>query len=240
MWFSDLPKDSTWASLWFDYILCGACCGIRRVDKSCPGCGAGPLSDQSMEMELGDGRRVILHPAFAGAEGRYEDYVYLQMLQREWERPAPAFERFAHFAEHEQPSARAALVLLFWSYFETRLERLIRGGLRSLPESVREDLLERYSSVGARLYRLYRIAFGCTYFEDISALGYERVAKLLVELHKRRNEFAHGRPQAIDDSSVCGLVEVLKDEHESWIAAFNLRATRRAAEFARQGGAMAD
>jgi len=183
-----------------------------------------------MEMKLGDGRRVILQPVFAGAEGCYEDYIYLQMLQREWERPAPAFERFSHFAEKERPSARAALVILFWSYFETRLERLIRNGLRNLPESVREDLLERYSSVGARMYRLYRIAFGCTYFEDLSALGYERVAKLLAELHKRRNEFAHGRPQAIDDSSVSSLVEVLKDEHESWIASFNLRATRAGAE----------
>jgi hypothetical protein len=96
---------------------------------------------------------------FAGAEGRYEDWIYLQMLQREWERAAADFERFAHFSKDERPSARAALVLLFWGYFETRLERLLRSAMRSLPTSVLEDALERYSSIGARLHRLYRIFF---------------------------------------------------------------------------------
>lgn len=230
MWFDDLPKESSWASLWSGCILCGTCCGIRRVDETCPNCGADVTSDLPLDLEFEPGRRVSVQRVFAGAEGRYEDHVYLQMLQREWERPAPAFERFEFFAEDERPSARAALVLLFFSYFETRLERLLRGGMHSLPESVSEDLLDRYSAVGARLYRLYRIAFGCTYFEDLSALGYDRIATLLIDLHKRRNEFVHGRPQAIDDSSVSALVEALKDEHESWIAAFNLRATRKRAE----------
>jgi len=226
MWYDNLSTSSSWASLWSGYILCGDCLGIRRIDKTCPGCGAPPPSLEPRELQLEEGRRLTVPAVFAGAEGRYEDYVYLQMLQREWERPAPEFERFAHFPEHERPSARAALVLLFWSYFETRLERLLRGGMRLLPGSVTEDLLDRYSSVGARLYRLYRVAFGRTYFEDLTALGHGRVATLLVELHKRRNEFAHGRPQAIDDATVATLVEALKDEHESWIAVFNLRAVK--------------
>ena len=33
-------------------------------------------------------------PTFMGAEGRYEDYVYLQMLQREWERPGRRISDF--------------------------------------------------------------------------------------------------------------------------------------------------
>lgn len=226
MWYDDLPADSSWASLWSDYILCSDCLGIRRIEKACPGCGAAPPSVEPTEVHLADGRTMTMAATFAGAEGRYEDYIYLQMLQREWERPAPEFERFAHFSQHERPSARAALVLLFWSYFETRLERLLRGGMRSLPDSVSEDLLDRYSSAGARLYRLYRITFGCTYFDDLTAAGYERIAKLLVEVQRRRNEFAHGRPQAIDDASVATVVEALKDEHESWIAVFNRRATK--------------
>jgi len=161
-----------------------------------------------------------------GAEGRYEDWIYLQMLQREWDRPAADFDRFAHFSKDEQPSARAALVLLFWGYFETRLERLLRSAMRSLPISVLEDALQRYSSVGARLDRLYRIFFGLTYFDDLIACGYEEVAKLLRNVHTRRNEFAHGKPQAINDDLVTALVSGLKAEHEAWISVFNRRIAR--------------
>lgn len=74
-----------------------------------------------------------MRAAFAGAEGRYEDYIYLQMLQREWECPVVEFARFSHFSGELTPSARAALVLLFWGYFETRIERLHRAAMRALP-----------------------------------------------------------------------------------------------------------
>lgn len=230
MWYRDLDKDASWASLWSGYILCWTCLGIRRLEGPCPSCKAPLPIGQRTEARPDDGRPPIVTTTFMGAEGRYEDYVYLQMLQREWERPAPEFERFAHFPECERPSARAALVLLFWSYFETRIERLLRGAMQALPESVSDELLERYSSVGTRLNRLYRIILGSTYFDDLTTLGYVRVATLLTELHKRRNAFTHGRPQAIDDATVVALVNALKEEHEAWIAAFNFRATRRSAQ----------
>jgi hypothetical protein len=97
-----------------------------------------------------NGEEMVIHPTFAGAEGRYEDYIYLQMLQREWERPTAEFERFSHFADSEHPSARAALVLLFWGYFETRIERLHRTAMRALPKRVLDDQLRRYSGTIAR------------------------------------------------------------------------------------------
>lgn len=31
---------------------------------------------------------------FMGAEGRYEDYVYLEMMQREWNRPIESEDSF--------------------------------------------------------------------------------------------------------------------------------------------------
>lgn len=83
-----------------------------------------------------NGKEIFVAATFVGAEGRYEDYIYLQMLQREWKRPVVEFERFSHFADAEQPSARAALVLLFWGYFETRIERLLRSAMRALPQRV--------------------------------------------------------------------------------------------------------
>ncbi|HEV2562404.1 MAG TPA: hypothetical protein VGT78_09710 [Rhizomicrobium sp.] len=170
-----------------------------------------------------NGREVMVSAAFMGAEGRYEDYVYLQMLQREWERPVTEFDGFSHWAEDQRPSARAALVFLFWGYFETRIERLLRTAMRALPQRVLEDQLRRYSGIAVRLRDLYKIFFATTYFDDLRAVGYPQVANLLTDIHTRRNEFTHGKPQAINDATVSALVSSLKAEHEAWIAVFNRR-----------------
>lgn len=222
MWFDEMPNGS-WAKLWSGYVACvGSCLGIRKIDEHCPACGAEPF-DLSPQTLVVDGHEMKIHAAFAGAEGRYEDYIYLQMLQREWERPSAEFELFAHFTDADRPSAQAALVLLFWSYFETRIERLHRAAMRALPPRVLEDQLRRYSGVGRRLYDLYKIYFGTTYFFDLEANGFEAVSEMLKNLHVRRNEFSHGKPQAINDATVTGLVENLKSEHEAWICVYNSR-----------------
>ena len=131
---------------------------------------------------------------------------------------------FAGFLDaSDAPSARAALVLLFWSYFETRIERLLRAAMRSLPPRVLEDQLRRYSGIGPRLYELYKIYFDTNYFDDLRSLGHSSVASMLTDLHVRRNEFTHGNPKAISDPVVSELVASLKDEHEAWIAAYNKR-----------------
>jgi len=176
---------------------------------------------------LPDGREVELSRTFMGAEGRAEDYLYLEMLQREWERPAPDFDRFKSRPPYERPSARVALVLLFWSYFETRIERLLTQAMQDLPVAVRKDLLDRYSGIGARLYRLYKVMFGGNYFDDLAKLGFPGMATLLDDLHKRRNDFSHGNPSAINEATVVSLVDSLKEEHEAWIAVFNKRASRK-------------
>jgi hypothetical protein len=225
-WHEDLAPDRSWASLWSAYVLCGICRGIRRPEENCPVCSDPPLGGEPTVYQLPGGGEIEVSRTFMGAEGRTEDYLYLEMLQREWERPAPEFERFKSRPAHERPSVRAALVLLFWGYFETRLERLLDAGMQVLPESIRNDLLERYSSIGVRLYRLYKLMFGKTYFDDLSELGFPSVAALLVDLHKRRNDFSHGNPQAIDEATVVALVDALKTEHEAWIAVYNKRATR--------------
>ena len=224
MWYENLPVGSAWSALWHDYILCPNCWGIRRSEGPCVACDAAPYSGEPTTVHI-DGREIVVSATFAGAEGRFQDYIYLQMLQREWERPAPEFEKFAGYSQEERPSARAALVLLFWTYFETRIERLLQGSMRDLPESVRNELLDRHSGIGQRLYRLYKIIHNSTYFDDLSEHGFQDIADLLISIHERRTQFAHGNPQAIDDSTVTTLVESLKREHEAWITVFNRRAT---------------
>ncbi len=227
IWCDDLPADRTWATLWNGYITCSTCRGIRRVEHACAGCGSAPIKAEELTVALPDGRKVRMPPVFAGAEGRYEDWLYLQLMEREWKRPVI---ETASGASESAPkcSPRAALVLLFWAYFETRIDRLLKSSLESaaVPEGLAEDALARHSAIGTRLYKLYPLLFGVTYFDDLTAIGFADVAKHLRDVHERRNAFAHGHPEAIDDELVARLVAFLRREHESWIAAFNKRALR--------------
>ena len=165
---------------------------------------------------------------YLGAEARYEDWVYLRMLQREWTRPLAEIDLLQDILEGSRPSPRAAIVLLFWTYFETRVDRLFRQAMKGMPGTTAEDLLRRYAVIGGRLDRLYRILFGTTYWRDLEELGHGAVVELLRRVHDGRNRFMHGEPYAIDDALVRDLVAQLKDEHQAWISAFNRRAARRA------------
>jgi len=173
-----------------------------------------------------NGREVVVYPAFAGAEGRYEDWIYLRMLEREWKRPVTETDTIDPGNPAAQPSPRAAIVILFWSYFETRIERLLRAGMRNIAPRVVEDMLQRYSSIGSRLDRLYRVLHETTFWADLTDLGFDDVRRHLTQVQERRNAFAHGDPRAIDDARVTSVVEMLSREHDAWIAIFNRRHSR--------------
>jgi hypothetical protein len=184
-------------------------------------------STEPTRIRLPDGTEEEVLMAFMGAEGRYEDYVYLKMLEREWKRTLTDADRFLDIGASIRPSPRAVIVVVFWAYFETRIERLLRQAMQTLPTSIMEDLLTRYGSIGARLDRLYQLLFSVSYWTDLKDAGFEAVGTLLRRLQQRRNEFAHGHPEAIDDALVEALIAGLKTEHEAWIAVFNKRAIRR-------------
>jgi hypothetical protein len=227
MWFDELQPGASWSRLWSGYILCAACRGIRRTNEHCQGCHAPPLDTSRRErVRIGD-REVELAPVFMGAEGRYEDWVYLRMLENEWKRPIGDADRFLDIAEQHRPSPRAVIVIVFWTYFETRIERLLREAMRDLPIAVTNELLGRHASIGARLDRLYKILFQTTYMHDLAELGFDDVATMLRDLQERRNQFTHGDPAAIDEGLVSSVVSALRDEHESWIAVFNRRVARK-------------
>ena len=168
-----------------------------------------------------EGNEYRVAHASMGAEGRYEDWIYLRMLEREWLGPQTVL--YDVLPEDRRPSARAIMVLMFWSYFETRIERLFRQTAKAVPDKVMDHLLERHASVGARMDKLYKVVFSTTYPADLNGLGYGQVAALLKRVQKCRNRFAHGHPEAIDDALVEELVAGLKDEHDGWVAVFNKR-----------------
>ena len=225
MWADDLLPGSSWTSLWSGYIRCGECRGIRTLDDPCPACGAA-LPREGHTFEVDGGYEISTPPVYMGAESRYEDYVYLQLMEREWERMTRDSASRSRLPHAEQVSTGASLVLLFWTYFEIRLEHLLRSGLRHIPPSFLEDALNRYSAVGARLDRFYKIAFDSTYHSDLVSLGHSDVSEHLARVQERRNAFLHRSPQSIDDSLAVSVVEMLKPEHEAWIAVFNHRVSR--------------
>ena len=156
MWVDDLPPGSSWTTLWSGYIRCGVCSGIRKFNDPCLACGSDLPKDVERTVRLEDGLVVSIPHVYAGAETRYEDYVYLQLMEREWERMTRDSVSQNRLPLTGQVSTGASLVLLFWTYFETRLEHLLRGGLQHVPPAFLEDALNRYSAVGVRLDRFYK------------------------------------------------------------------------------------
>ena len=221
LWYESLPDERSWFALWSAYVRC-ACGGIRSLEGQCPVCGKDPPSPDWVVVGDADGTELRVPPTFMGADDGFEDWVFLRMLEREWLRPVEP-DLYASIPEDHRPSARAIVVLVFWTYFETRIDRLFRETAQAVPRQVMAHLLERYSGIGNRLDRLYKVVFSTTYRADLSKLGYGNVAALLKRVEGCRNRFVHGEPEAIDDSLVEALVGGLKDEHEGWIAVFNRR-----------------
>ena len=87
MWYDELPDEKSWSRLWYGYTICGRCRGIRGNEPACRVCGDQRIGREQQVIHLPDGREETVILAAMGAEGRYEDWVYLQMIEREWKRP---------------------------------------------------------------------------------------------------------------------------------------------------------
>ena len=216
MWFDDLSPGASWTSLWSGYIRCSDCAGIRTFEDPCLACGASRPAIVEETIKFEDGQELPIVHAYPGAETRYEDYVYLGALEREWKHRMQSPNERMSFTEPVPTGI--AIVLIFWTYFESRIEYLLRAGLQHIPPRFLEDALTRYSSVGSRMDRLYRIAFESTYHSDLSQLKFADVSEHLSRVQTQRNSFVHGTPQSIDGALITSIVEMLKREHEAWIA----------------------
>lgn len=220
LWFKSLPHGHSWTSLVSDHVLC-ECDGIRTVDLACPVCGSGPYDLSLHIVEDSTGARLEIPRSFRGAEGRGEDYQLLALMEREWRRPP--LEPTNKSWLTEGMSDRATLVLLYWTYFESRMIRLVDLGLRRLPPGVGANLSARYDSVSSHMRQLYQILFGVRYLEDLTAVGAVSVGGQLARVQDSRNRFVHGEPGAISDQLVEAVVKNMKLEHDAWIAVFNRR-----------------
>ena len=219
-WYEN-QQGHSWLSLWSEYVRCN-CDAIARITELCPVCCKDPAAIEAQILEDEEGNEYFIEPVFAGAEGRYEDYVLIQIMQNEWFKPTDT-DLYASIPKKHRPAKRTIIVLVFWTYFETRIERLFRETAVAVPAKILDELLRVHSSISRRLVDLYRIVFSTTYLGDLNEVGFGKSAELLRRVQKARNEFVHGKPESINDMLVEELVDGLKDEHDGWIAVFNKR-----------------
>ena len=209
------------ASPWRDGIVplihCHICNALLTLPGACPVCGhAYDLAPQVME----DGStKFEVAPAFAGALP-WSAYALLKQMRIEYERPPPAVPPLTG-----GPSQHFVVVILCWTLFETLMDRYFHAALADLPGTLSEDLLRRYSSIGARLDRLYRIRWGVSFWQDMGDAGFLAAADHLRLVQNRRNRFIHGDPGAIDDALVDATVDHLLDVQRGWVDLFNRRCT---------------
>src|SRR5579884_3339037 len=102
LWYEQLSGKS-WTGLWSGYTICGHCRGIRKFEGACHVCGDPPFDFTPRVILEKKGKEHKFPAVFMGAEGRYEDYVYLGMMEREWNRPAPGGS-FSGTSAISQPS----------------------------------------------------------------------------------------------------------------------------------------
>lgn len=210
-------ERSPWRDGIVPLIHCHVCNALFDLPAACPVCGhVYDLRSQT----IGDGDHSFeVPPAFAGAL-HWSAHVLLRQIQLEVERPLGAPSQFIG-----GPSQRLVVVILFWSLFESLMDRFYQVALADLPGSLSGELLGRFSSIGSRLDRLHRARWGVTFWQDLADVGFGEVAQHLRKVQDKRNAFIHGDPSAIDDGLVDEVVANLLAVQLGWIAVFNRRCT---------------
>ena len=220
MWLDELEPGTSWyAALWQNVLACGTCSAlICETPKRCPVCGR--TIDAVLE-EMAAGR---IDFGWATTNS-WSDHAIVKLTQQEWERPLPEDDTFEEFPDEHRPSQRAIVVILFWTLFESLMGAFFARALRNLPTGVVNDLKQRHRSIESRLARFSKVLFSTTFQADLEALGYGYIHGHLRLVQLRRNEFVHGKPEAIDDGLVAAVVERLYDVHRMWMSLYNRRCT---------------
>jgi hypothetical protein len=195
-------------------------CNALHTGSNCSVCGHVLEFERHVMME--DGKERVVLMATQGAIP-WSVFVLLQQIRVEQERPLLPLET----GVAGRPAQRLVVVLLFWTLFETLMDGFFRAALADLPGELADELLLRFSSVGARLDRLYRRIWGVTFWKDMENEGFAAEARHLREVQASRNAFVHGDPEAINDALVDATFQQLTSVQQSWIVLFNKRCTGR-------------
>lgn len=204
---------SPWTGVW-GVCHCAACNALHD-DLVCPLCGH---TDQPEEQGIRPDGRPRLAYIRAGAIP-YSVFVLLDLMRHEWERPAAVVPENGHPPRVE----RLVIVILFWTLFETLMERFYLSAFADLPGQLGKELLKKAPNIGERLDRLYKARWGTTFWADMETLGFKDAADHLRKVQSTRNAFIHGDPTAIDTALVIATMEQLKPVQLGWMAVYNHR-----------------
>jgi len=205
-------------SPWHGLSHCPNCNALQRSQK-CPVCGY--ALDFTPRRITVKGVEHLVPVATQGAIP-WSTFVILRQIRLERERPTISVDGVP-----QRPSQRLAIVILFWTLFEILMDAFYRAAFADLPGELAEELLQRFSSIGGRLDRLYKRTWGVTFWADLESEGFAIDAAHLRLLQERRNAFIHGDPEAIDDDIVDATLERLESVQVGWIQLFNKRCIGR-------------
>jgi hypothetical protein len=218
MWLENLEPGESWMGVWKALFRCDQCNGLIS-DHVCPLCGYGHKT-REVEFKNADGAIVKIPQLTVKGALEWSTYSFITLIQREWERPIIEEEAAVIYKNVPQ---KLMIVVLFWTLFENLMERFFTDALKSTPKNIAADLLRRYSGIGARLDRLYKIVFNVTFREDLELIGYEHLYKHLKILQDKRNDFMHGNHEAINESLINETVKHFQDVQYVWIQLYNKR-----------------
>ena len=135
LWYESMPDDWSWAFLWSGYVHRCMCGGIRTIDleAQCSACGKAWVEVEPAPLVTRDtdGHELRVKPDLAGAEGRYEDWVYLSMLEREWRDSSVRKEAWRGRCDGTA-DGNGLRIWVRWQVFRRGLARLSRGSRNSI------------------------------------------------------------------------------------------------------------
>lgn len=223
MWLDEINNGESWLGVWKGKIHCPNCWAIFDGSK-CPVCNCELSFEEEIYVDDNGKEYRGISSCNPGAID-WTVYVILNLMQQEWERPLLPEEQFKIF-DRKIPQ-RLIVVILFWSLFENLMDKLFRDGLKHLPPEILDDLLKRYSSIGSRLGKLYKIAFSSSFKEDLNKIGYGHIYEHLRHVQEKRNSFIHGNPEGIDHDLILDTLTYLQDTQQAWILLYNMRCTNK-------------
>jgi len=219
MWLDDLGPGESWMGVWKGKFLCFHC-GAIIEENPCAVCGylhtpfvIPGLPEKNQPKTL----------TFKGAIHE-NTFITLGLLKREWQRPLITESEVTDLLGREIPQ-RIAFVLLFWTLFESLMDRLFTRKLESIPPKLAKNLLKKNNNISARMGEFYQLVFDASFKDDLMDTGYVHVYDHLRNLQEKRNAFIHDNPTAIDEQLIIDTLTHLQDVQSAWIILYNKRCT---------------
>lgn len=217
MWLDELKPGDSWMGVWQYKFLCFEC-GAIVAHNPCPVCNYlhAPFVIPGLEAD-----QQITQLTFKGAINE-NTYIMLGLMKREWERPIIKETEVTGLLGEIIPQ-QLMIVLLFWTLFESLMDRMFTTKLSGLPPKLAKNLLKKNNNISSRMSDFYQLVFDHSFKEDLADTGFIEIYDHLKTVQEKRNAFIHDSPKAIDEQLVIDTINHLQDVQAAWIKIYNKR-----------------